>query len=65
MCSSIMCRVCGKTTWTGCGAHIDAVRVAIPPDQWRPGHDDDHAPNRVSGPRPGRRWFPRGGADRR
>ncbi|WP_175400088.1 hypothetical protein [Tsukamurella pseudospumae] len=38
MCSAITCRVCGKTTWTGCGSHVDAVRATVAPEDWCPGH---------------------------
>lgn len=38
MCSPVMCRVCGKTTWTGCGEHIDQVKAQVPASQWCPGH---------------------------
>ncbi|PKV79606.1 hypothetical protein ATK86_4005 [Nocardia fluminea] len=31
------CRTCGKTTWSGCGAHIEAVRARVGPDNWCPG----------------------------
>lgn len=34
MCSPVKCRVCGKTTWAGCGQHIDQVRRSVPPSQW-------------------------------
>ena len=40
MCSPTRCRDCGKTTWTGCGEHVAAVRAGIPADQWCPGHAD-------------------------
>ena len=40
MCRAARCRTCGKTTWTGCGAHVAQVRAAVPPDQWCTGHDD-------------------------
>jgi len=23
-----------KTTWKGCGKHIDSVKEQVPPDQW-------------------------------
>ncbi len=39
MCSPTRCRTCGKTTWTGCGSHIDAVKATVPADQWCDGHD--------------------------
>ncbi|TLF54242.1 hypothetical protein FEK31_24840 [Nocardia cyriacigeorgica] len=38
MCSPVRCRTCGKTTWSGCGAHIEAVRARVGPDNWCPGH---------------------------
>ena len=34
MCRPITCEVCGKTTWKGCGKHIDSVKEQVPPDQW-------------------------------
>ena len=38
MCRPTRCRTCGKTTWAGCGQHIDAVRASVPAGQWCPGH---------------------------
>ncbi len=38
MCRPVTCKVCGKTTWAGCGQHIDAVKAQVPPAQWCPGH---------------------------
>ena len=34
MCRPVTCRVCGKTTWAGCGEHIAAVKAGVPADQW-------------------------------
>jgi hypothetical protein len=34
MCHAITCRVCGKTTWEGCGQHIEQVRRSVPAGQW-------------------------------
>ncbi|GIG53614.1 hypothetical protein [Demequina activiva] len=39
MCSPVTCRQCGKTTWTGCGQHVDAVKAKVPTDQWCGGHE--------------------------
>ena len=39
MCRPTTCKVCGKTTWKGCGKHIDSVKEQVPPDQWC---DKDH-----------------------
>jgi len=38
MCRAVKCRVCGKTTWSGCGMHVDAVRRSVPAGQWCNGH---------------------------
>ncbi len=32
MCKQIQCRECGKPTWAGCGAHIEQVMGAVPPE---------------------------------
>ncbi|MDI9628527.1 MAG: hypothetical protein QM286_08285 [Acidobacteriota bacterium] len=34
MCSAVTCRVCGKTTWSGCGQHISAVKRTVPASKW-------------------------------
>lgn len=34
MCRAVNCKVCGKTTWAGCGQHIDAVKATVPASQW-------------------------------
>lgn len=39
MCYPVTCKTCGKTTWSGCGEHIESVRAQVPADQWCPGHD--------------------------
>ena len=41
MCRPVNCKTCGKTTWAGCGQHIDEVKRNVPADQWCPGHDGD------------------------
>jgi hypothetical protein len=30
MCSPANCYSCGKTTWAGCGMHVDQVMVHVP-----------------------------------
>ncbi|WP_418275361.1 hypothetical protein ACNHYB_10865 [Isoptericola jiangsuensis] len=40
MCQPTTCRTCGRTTWTGCGMHVDDVRRAVPAAQWCDGHDE-------------------------
>ncbi len=43
MCRPVKCRTCEKTTWAGCGSHIDAVRSQVPADQWCDGHPEAQA----------------------
>lgn len=33
MCSPAPCQTCGKTTWQGCGEHVDQVMAHVPKDQ--------------------------------
>lgn len=33
MCQPAMCRKCGKTTWRGCGQHVDQVMAGVPASQ--------------------------------
>ncbi len=40
MCNPVRCTVCGKTTWSGCGAHVAQVRAAVPAAQWCDGHQN-------------------------
>ncbi len=30
MCRAVTCRKCGKTTWAGCGQHVDSVLAGVP-----------------------------------
>ena len=38
MCSPVTCRQCGKTTWAGCGNHVESVKRSVPAGQWCGGH---------------------------
>ncbi|MGA4670168.1 hypothetical protein ACPCG0_10315 [Propionibacteriaceae bacterium Y1923] len=38
MCRAVTCTSCGKTTWAGCGQHVDQVMKNIPKAQQCPGH---------------------------
>ena len=38
MCRAVTCKRCGKTTWAGCGQHIDSVLAEVPRDRRCPGH---------------------------
>jgi hypothetical protein len=33
MCQPAVCRECGKTTWRGCGLHVDQVMAGVPKSQ--------------------------------
>ncbi|MGK2351998.1 hypothetical protein [Cutibacterium sp. V947] len=54
MCRPIRCDVCGKTTWAGCGEHIDQVKTQVPPVQWC---DGTHTAAENSAIQPPRRHF--------
>ena len=41
MCRPVSCKVCSKTTWSGCGMHVDQVMAAVPSSQRCPGHSKD------------------------
>ncbi|MGJ3509214.1 hypothetical protein [Enemella sp. A6] len=30
MCRAVSCKKCGKTTWAGCGQHVDQVMRGVP-----------------------------------
>ncbi|MCR2825781.1 hypothetical protein [Microbacterium sp. zg.Y909] len=34
MCRAVNCRVCGKTTWAGCGQHVQSVKRSVPASDW-------------------------------
>lgn len=38
MCRAVKCRTCGKTTWAGCGQHVEQVMASVPASKRCPGH---------------------------
>ncbi len=38
MCYAVTCRKCSKTTWSGCGQHVDQVMRGVPAAQRCQGH---------------------------
>ncbi len=34
MCYPVTCPTCHKTTWGGCGQHVEQVRASVPADRW-------------------------------
>lgn len=43
MCTAVTCPICGKTTWAGCGQHIEQALAGVPQDQRCAGHDQQPA----------------------
>lgn len=41
MCRAVNCRKCGKTTWAGCGQHVDQVMAGVPRTDRCPGHPNE------------------------
>ncbi len=39
MCRAVSCKICGKTTWAGCGQHVDEVMRGVSAGQRCPGHE--------------------------
>ena len=37
MCRAVRCKTCAKTTWAGCGQHINQVKAGVPEGEWCPG----------------------------
>lgn len=38
MCRAVTCKQCGRTTWAGCGMHVDQVLAGVPQAQRCQGH---------------------------
>lgn len=38
MCRPVACKTCRKTTWAGCGMHVNQVLAGVPKDQRCAGH---------------------------
>ncbi len=38
MCRAATCSQCGKTTWAGCGEHVDQVMAGVPREDRCEGH---------------------------
>ena len=38
MCHAKTCKTCGKTTWAGCGQHVDQVMAGVPHSDRCTGH---------------------------
>jgi len=38
MCRAVRCKICAKTTWAGCGQHVNQVLAGVPRADRCPGH---------------------------
>ncbi|MFI7588609.1 hypothetical protein ACIB24_16180 [Spongisporangium articulatum] len=56
MCRAVTCRRCGKTTWAGCGQHVDAVMRNVPASQRCTCERNAPSPSRDRSPL---KWFRR------
>lgn len=34
MCRPVTCSTCKKTTWAGCGQHVDSVKAGVAKSDW-------------------------------
>jgi len=41
MCRAVTCKKCQKTTWAGCGQHVDQVMRGVPSAQRCQGHKQE------------------------
>lgn len=44
MCSKVICRQCGKPTWSGCGEHIEVALAGVPESNRCQGHESTGSP---------------------
>lgn len=40
MCHAVRCKICSKTTWAGCGQHIELALAGVPTAERCGGHSD-------------------------
>lgn len=41
MCRAVACKKCGKTTWAGCGQHVNQILRGVPAAQRCRGHQNE------------------------
>lgn len=39
MCRAVRCKTCSKTTWAGCGQHVQQVMAGVPREARCAGHE--------------------------
>lgn len=45
MCRAVTCKECGKTTWAGCGEHVEQVMSGVPSSDRCRGHEQEGSEN--------------------
>lgn len=53
MCRQVTCRQCNKVTWSGCGAHVDAVMRGVSEQDRCRCHEQRGAAQKSAAPAPG------------
>jgi hypothetical protein len=43
VCRAVTCKTCGRTTWAGCGEHVDQVMGGVPRQDRCEGHAKEPA----------------------
>lgn len=43
MCHAVVCKTCGKTTWRGCGMHVQQVMAGVSQENRCAGHPKQRA----------------------
>ena len=49
MCRAVTCKTCSKTTWAGCGMHVNQVMAGVPSAQRCKGHTKEETAAARSG----------------
>ena len=48
MCRAVNCKQCGKTTWAGCGQHVDQVMKGVTKSNQCQGHQSEPSTSLLS-----------------
>jgi hypothetical protein len=60
VCHAVRCRICQKTTWAGCGHHVEQVMARVPRAQRCLGHSEAQIAECRAAHSPWHRLFRRG-----
>lgn len=59
MCHAVQCKLCQKTTWSGCGQHVDMVMAGVPKAARCQGHSEQELAEYRAEHSPWRKLFKR------